>query len=179
MREKHSVSDRVAETGDATMPRGAQPMTTLEWSASSTDRMSWEAAHDWCRALREGGHEDWRLPTIAELFTLVDHTQRDPACALANTQSSIYWSSTTYQDFPDYAWAVGFYGGYVGANYKSNANYVRAVRESDVAALTPRDGNTRALLRDVARSGVTLDDPRIPYVTVQIDRDTWDALRRR
>lgn len=33
------------------------------------------------------------------------------------------------------------------------------------------------LLLEVAQSGVEFDDPRIDYVTVQIDRVTWDALR--
>lgn len=32
------------------------------------------------------------------------------------------------------------------------------------------------LLQDVAASGVELQDPRISYVTVQIDRDTWQRL---
>ena len=38
-------------------------------------------------------------------------------------------------------------------------------------------GDLRALLGAVAASGVELDDPRIGYVTVQIDRATWDVVR--
>jgi hypothetical protein len=34
----------------------------------------------------------------------------------------------------------------------------------------------RDLLADVATSGVEFDDPRIGYVSVQIDRETWEAL---
>lgn len=34
------------------------------------------------------------------------------------------------------------------------------------------------LLRDVASSGVELDDERLRYVVVQIDRQTWEALIR-
>lgn len=34
------------------------------------------------------------------------------------------------------------------------------------------------LLRDIANSGVELEDERLRYVTVQIDRPTWEALRR-
>lgn len=33
-------------------------------------------------------------------------------------------------------------------------------------------------LRDVARSGMEQDDPRLRYVTVQIDRETWEEARR-
>jgi hypothetical protein len=32
------------------------------------------------------------------------------------------------------------------------------------------------LLREVAGAGVEHEDPRVGYVTVQIDRATWDAL---
>lgn len=32
------------------------------------------------------------------------------------------------------------------------------------------------LLRDVATAGVEFDDSRLRYVTVQIDRETWDTL---
>lgn len=33
------------------------------------------------------------------------------------------------------------------------------------------------LLLDVAASGVQLDDPRMGYVVVQVDRGVWDALQ--
>lgn len=33
------------------------------------------------------------------------------------------------------------------------------------------------LLREVADSGVAFEDPRIRYVDVQIDGDTWDEIR--
>lgn len=34
------------------------------------------------------------------------------------------------------------------------------------------------LLRDAARCGVELDDARLRYITVQIDRPTWEALQQ-
>jgi hypothetical protein len=48
--------------------------------------------------------------------------------------------------------------------------FARALRGAEEA---------RALLREVAGSGVEQDDPRLDYVTVQMDRATWDALRGR
>lgn len=33
------------------------------------------------------------------------------------------------------------------------------------------------LLREVAGSGVELEDPRLRYVTVQISRETWERVR--
>ena len=36
----------------------------------------------------------------------------------------------------------------------------------------------RDLLREVAHSGVELEDPRIGYVTVQMDRETWLEIQK-
>ena len=55
----------------------------LEWSAAYTvewekegsydyeSRLTWEKALDYCKNLKEGGHNDWRMPNIDELRTLV------------------------------------------------------------------------------------------------------------
>ncbi|MBX3027858.1 DUF1566 domain-containing protein [bacterium] len=89
------------------------------------------------------GQTDWRLPNSFELFTLADHGRVSPAidptfntsCAAACTtatcsctQSDLYWSSTTYQSNPAYAWDVGFNDGGVSATNKSGTFYGRAVR---------------------------------------------------
>jgi hypothetical protein len=39
------------------------------------------------------------------------------------------------------------------------------------------DGQMFSLLQDISMSGVELDDPHLPYVTVQIDRHTWQRLQ--
>jgi len=48
-----------------------------------------------------------------------------------------------------------------------------------IAVLADRDAENerlRELLAEVAASGVEMDDPRIGYVVVQIDRKTWQDL---
>jgi hypothetical protein len=68
----------------------------------------------------------------------------------------------------------------------------RLERAADIDALGVEVRDLRALLRDaaaalrgaedarreIAASGVEQDDPRLDYVTVQIDRATWEALQR-
>jgi hypothetical protein len=91
------------------------------------------------------GANGWRLPTVAELQTILldfactgageSPTCRcpssgspciDPALDVANTQSFNYGSATSYVAFPAFAWLVSG-GGQVYFNGTSNF-YVRAVR---------------------------------------------------
>jgi hypothetical protein len=68
---------------------------------------------------------DWRLPTKAELLTLVDDNTKGPA----TVKTGFYWSSTTYAGDTGGAWAVGFGYGNSYADYKSHKYYVRFCRD--------------------------------------------------
>ena len=71
-----------------------------------------------------GGKDDWRLPTIKELSTLVDSSIPYPGPTIntsyfPDTVASDYWSSTTFATILDYAWNVDFYYGDVDYDSKS------------------------------------------------------------
>ena len=89
------------------------------------------------------GHTDWRIPNRFELESLVNLGTVGPAvsnafgtgcsagCTVTTcscTSSTSYWSSTTYQFIHDSAWTVVFTIGTNSPNFKSESNYVRAVR---------------------------------------------------
>ena len=107
--------------------------TALEWQDNEVGSLTtWTEAIDRCEALELGGHQDWRLPNIRELLSLVDDTKFVPSISssFTNIISNNYWSSTTYASNTSYAWVVCFSYGNDYHNAKTNSNYVRCVRDN-------------------------------------------------
>ncbi len=161
---------RYVDNGDGTI---TDNLTGLVWEKKSdngdvhdvNNTYSWSTGSPWngdgtaftsflavgATSLNEAGFagaNDWRLPTFAELQTIllpepypcttnpcVD-SAFDSGCTggcsvttCSCTNSSSYsWSSTTYQYDPTYAWIVTFYDGWVGYGHKAFTRHVRAVR---------------------------------------------------
>lgn len=87
------------------------------------------------KAVAALGH-GWRLPTVHELSSLVDHIRHDPAIdaeAFPDTRSRAYWSSTPCAWDAAAMWVVHFDYGHTDGYDRHCGAYVRAVR--DVAAV--------------------------------------------
>ncbi|MGC1401654.1 MAG: DUF1566 domain-containing protein [Thermodesulfobacteriota bacterium] len=106
------------------------PETHLEWQRESVGEMTWDEAMDYAGELLLAGKQDWRLPGVFELETLLDRSRYRPVfrpeVPFRDTQS--YWSSTTFGPATKNAWIVMFDGAYVLSYSKGNAYQVRCVR---------------------------------------------------
>jgi hypothetical protein len=110
------------------------PKTGLEWQSESPGEMKWHAALEYADSLILDGKNDWRLPTVSELETLLDrgvlYYELRPIMRedVPFRDMRSYWSATTFEDHTNNAWIVMFDGAYVLSYYKSNAYHVRCVR---------------------------------------------------
>ena len=103
--------------------------TGLMWAVETLDTMTQATAFEAAKASTLSGHSDWRVPTVRELQSIVDHSRSNPACALVfRAKSAGYWTSTDYAPDPALAWIVVFSYCYTFASLKSNAYFVRLVR---------------------------------------------------
>jgi len=94
--------------------------------------MTWEDALTACEGLDNfAGYDDWRLPNVKELQSIVDYGKLTAPRideAYFTCESIHYWVSTTKASVPANAWNVNFNNGYIFHHTKTTLNYVRPVR---------------------------------------------------
>ncbi|MEE8483221.1 MAG: DUF1566 domain-containing protein [Nitrospinota bacterium] len=118
------------DNGDGTV---TDNVTTLMWQQEDDDTLhTWEEAITYCEGLSFASYTNWRLPNIKELRSIVDDTVSNPSIdeiKFPNTNSSFYWSATTYSNFfTSSAWVAYFDFSFTGYSSKSSSHYVRCVR---------------------------------------------------
>lgn len=112
--------------------------TGLMWAADGDELgcnggavISWQAAIDFPSANPFAGYDDWRLPNIKELFSIVDNAHWTPAIKeppFANTKTGHYWSSNTDINTPSRAFYLDFGLGSIFVAAKTETRYMRMVR---------------------------------------------------
>jgi hypothetical protein len=108
-------------------------VTGLEWmQATAPGTYSWQQALDYADDLNDNntfGYDDWRVPSIEDLSSIVDAGRYDPAIEpVFSAEDSAYWSSTSIAINTGNAWGVGFANGQMSGYGKSGRNLVRATR---------------------------------------------------
>jgi len=105
--------------------------TNEDGKIDDSDRRTWCEALAYCEKLSFAGHNDWRLPNVREIQSIVDYGRSDPSIdPVFGALPFLYWSSTSGVPNAD-AWNVTFSSGYVNVwDKNSNEIYVRAVRNA-------------------------------------------------
>jgi hypothetical protein len=130
-------------------------IVTAQGNHDVTRRFIWDSVAptiwDWLEQVNTeggtglGGHNDWRIPNVKELQSIIDYGLLNPAvdpafnngpgigaCSVAEcslTATGSYWSSTTGAAFTPSAWIVDFSVGFVTGGLKNDElHFVRAVR---------------------------------------------------
>lgn len=127
---KVCLGDHFVDNADGTV---SDTRSGLMWQRGGPDEiMDWESALRYCENLRINDFDDWRLPNINEINSIVDRSRTDPAIdtsAFPDTRSSLYLSSTTHVHQDWYIWAANFAN---GTDYltpqKVEKGYLRCVR---------------------------------------------------
>lgn len=135
--------------------------TELQWQDNQTIKMTWLEAIEYCEVFELGGHTDWRLPNLKELYSLVDDTKVNPSISnifqhtffvtidkniekgyyfsQKQAYDNAYFSSTTLNTISgssESVWSISFYDGLSTSKNKNrdtynNKAYVRCVRSSE------------------------------------------------
>lgn len=143
-------SPRFTDNGDQTM---TDRLTGMAWTRDANtpgEYKNWQQALDYIKTLNSHnylGHNDWRLPNINEMESLVNK-QPDLAVWLASqgfydVVAGYYWTSSSYAGYPVYAWTVGMHGGIAAGHRKTDGCLVWSVRTGQPGVLTlPQTGQT-------------------------------------
>jgi uncharacterized protein DUF1566 len=134
------MEGRFVDNGDGTVTDNC---TGLMWQRDTGDvngdgRSDEQDNSDWCGALSYcedlvlAGHDDWRLPNIRELESLVDFSRVNPSIdPIFGMLPLSCWSSTPLAGNPDFAWFVSFSRGTIDDDDGEDLSlYVRAVRSA-------------------------------------------------
>ena len=126
--------NRFVDNGDGTVTDNC---TGLMWQKDTADTngigntLPWCDAIAYCDNLSFAGHEDWRLPNVRELQSIVDYGRHDPAIdPVFGALPSFYWSSTSFADDPFRAWDIRIDIAFFNNDSKQEPALVRAVRNA-------------------------------------------------
>ena len=178
--------------------------TGLEWQLTFSEKMIPDEygcpaggycsyAAQYCENLNYGGHNDWRVPSISELFSIVDLEKYDPAMNtnyFRNIPAGYFLSSSLSEeiDFPDAenpffydlkacVWSIDFYDGSSVFCPTDKDYYVRCVRGEKKTSSTESYDESSAKLAAVKTNGksVTLINPEDNslWQLQPVSKQTW------
>ena len=107
--------------------------TGLVWEKTlSMGADTWENARHTCADKQVGGRKGWRLPSVAELSSMVDPANTNPALPTGHpfldVRAFFYWSASTDALHPTIAWSLLMTDGGMLGSFKSGSEHTWCVR---------------------------------------------------
>lgn len=95
-----------------------------------TVKKNWNDAFEYCAKLDFAGYSDWSLPSIDNLFLIVNSKVSPSIVGVFKNYAfdDWYWSSTPYSSDRHF-FVIGFYSGYDSQANETDLLYVRCVRK--------------------------------------------------
>ena len=108
-----------------------QWLTDAAYSVGDWNNTSGDTAATYCGTLELGSYDDWQLPTVKELTSLIDYNKTfdliDPVFQYKYIGS--HWSSNRWVHMRTDAWTVNYNTAATTYKLKDSLNHVRCVRE--------------------------------------------------
>ncbi|MBN1382057.1 MAG: DUF1566 domain-containing protein [Deltaproteobacteria bacterium] len=138
------ATGKFTDNGDGTV---TDTKTGLMWQqATAPGSYTWKEALKYAETLVWADYDDWRLPTIKELASIVsnDHSPVIDPSFFPDTKASNYWSSTSFPQIhyeSPQAWYVEFDWSRVNVDegFKNGRYYVRTVRAGKTGLFVDSD----------------------------------------
>lgn len=133
----------------------------LIWQRSlDSNTHDWNAAKVFCGSLALAGHSDWRLPTRAELQSLVDYTKAGPATdsvVFPDGTGEALWTSSPHATTAGVAWSVNFFYGVTQMRTTDEPLFARCVRSTAPGVATAGSGGLPPGRYELPMAGAILD----------------------
>ena len=122
------------QNGDGTV---TDTVTGLMWQQTDGGEMTIENATTFCENLTIGGHDDWRLPTTYEAYSMLNHGKSNPAldiAAFTNTVAEYWWTSSFQVGDATKVWCTNAGGG-IGNKPKTETISAGGTKKFNVRAV--------------------------------------------
>jgi hypothetical protein len=164
------------DNGDGTV---SDHSTKLMWQQIESTPMDWADALSYCEGLSLATYDDWRLPNIKELESIVDDTKHNPAIDITyfpdvsvTQPEAFYWSSTTFPNAIDTAFFVYIVDGRVfqlPSHDKSTLKSARCVRGGNYVRILQAPSIYYSRLQTAY--DVAIDEDTVQVEAAELDED--------